>query len=66
VQLRDQARDSFPDLTEVFTFDALGRRYPDRLASEDLSLASLSLLDLYVAACSWYCVEGLGEDLVDV
>jgi hypothetical protein len=42
VHLRDRARDFFPDLTGVFTFDAVDRHYPDRLASEDLSLAFLS------------------------
>jgi hypothetical protein len=42
VQLRDRARDFFLDLTRVFTFDAVGHRYPDRLVGEDLSLASLS------------------------
>jgi hypothetical protein len=42
VQLRDRARDFFLDLTRVFTFDAVGHRYPDRLIGEDLSLASLS------------------------
>jgi hypothetical protein len=34
--------DFFPDLTEVFTFDTIGRRHPDRLTGEDLSPASLS------------------------
>jgi hypothetical protein len=42
VQLRDRARDFFPDLTEVFTLDAICRHHPDHLASEDLSPASLS------------------------
>jgi hypothetical protein len=42
VQLRDRAREYFPDLTGVFTFHAVGHRYPDRLAGEDLSPASLS------------------------
>jgi hypothetical protein len=56
-----RARDSFPDLFRVFTFDIVGRRYPYRLTSEDLSL-----LDLYVVACSWFSVEGLGEDLVNI
>jgi hypothetical protein len=42
VQLRDRARDFFPDLTRVFTFDAIGHRYPDHLVGEDLSPASLS------------------------
>jgi hypothetical protein len=62
VQLRDRARDFFPDLTGVFTHDTVGRRLPDCLTSEDLSLASL--LDLRVVACSQFCVEGLGGDLV--
>jgi hypothetical protein len=42
VQLKDRARDFFPDLTGVFTFDAIGRQYPDRLTGNDLSPASLS------------------------
>jgi hypothetical protein len=42
VQLRDRARDSFPDLTGVFTFDVIGHRYPDCLVGEDLSPASPS------------------------
>jgi hypothetical protein len=61
VQLRGRARDSFPDLIRVFTFDIVGRRYPYRLTSEDLSL-----LDLCVVACSWFSVEGLGEDLINI
>jgi hypothetical protein len=42
VQLTNQARDFFPDLTRVFTHDVVGHRHPDRLTGEDLSLASLS------------------------
>jgi hypothetical protein len=42
VQLRDRARDFFPDLTRVFTVDAVCRRYLDHLIGENLSLASLS------------------------
>jgi hypothetical protein len=42
VHLRDRARYSFLDLIGVFTFDAIGHRYPDRLTGEDLSLTSLS------------------------
>jgi hypothetical protein len=42
VPLRDRARDSFPDLTGVFTFDVVDRRHPDRLTGEDHSPDSLS------------------------
>jgi hypothetical protein len=42
VQLGDRARDFFPDLTGVYTFDTVGYRHPGRLTGEDLSLASLS------------------------
>jgi hypothetical protein len=37
-----QLRDFFSDLTGVVTFDAVGRRYPDHLTGEDLSLVSLT------------------------
>jgi hypothetical protein len=41
VQPRERARDFFPDLIGVFIFNVVGRRHPNLLASEDLSLASL-------------------------
>jgi hypothetical protein len=52
VQLRDRARDFFPDLTGVFTHDTVGRRLPDCLTGEDLSLASLSLISVLCLVAS--------------
>jgi hypothetical protein len=34
VQLRDRARDFFPDLTRVFTLNVVGRRLSDHLIGE--------------------------------